>query len=96
MEINHDLIDHLAHLSRLRFDGAEKEAIRNDLGKMVAFVEKLQEVDTTGVAPLLHMGDSINMLREDRVEGMISPEAALLNAPVKDAAFFKVPTVIKK
>jgi aspartyl-tRNA(Asn)/glutamyl-tRNA(Gln) amidotransferase subunit C len=96
MEINTALISQLAHLSRLRFDDNEKEAFRADLEKMVAFVEKLREVDTTGVEPLLHMGDRINSLREDKVEGMVTREEALLNSPVNDAVFFKVPTVIKK
>ena len=96
MEINTTLIDQLAHLSRLRFDDTERESIRKDLEKMVAFVEKLGEIDTEGVAPLLHMGDSSNVLREDRVEGSVSREEALLNSPVADPAFFKVPKVIRK
>jgi aspartyl-tRNA(Asn)/glutamyl-tRNA(Gln) amidotransferase subunit C len=62
----------------------------------VAFVEKLQTIDTTGVAPLLHISDVANVLREDEVKGSISREEALLNSPVKDGVFFKVPTVIKK
>jgi len=96
MEINTALVDQLAHLSRLRFSDAEKESIRVDLEKMVAFVEKLREVDTEGVAPLLHMSDSVNILREDRIEGSVTREEALLNSPVKDAVFFKVPKVIRK
>ncbi len=96
MEINTALADQLAHLSRLRFNADEKEAIRGDLEKMVAFVEKLQGVDTEGVTPLLHMGDCVNVLREDIVEGSVGREEALLNSPVKDGVFFKVPKVIKK
>ena len=96
MEINTTLIDQLAHLSRLRFNDAERESIRGDLEKMVAFVEKLGEIDTAGVEPLLHMGDSANVLREDIVEGSVSREEALLNSPVSDATFFKVPKVIRK
>ena len=67
-----------------------------DLEKMVAFVEKLQSIDTTGVEPLLHISDAANVLREDIVQGSITREEALLNSPVKDAEFFKVPKVIKK
>ncbi len=96
MEIDAKMVEQLAHLARLRFDDSEKESIRADLQKMVAFVEKLKEVDTTGVAPLLHMGDAANVLREDIVQGSVSREEALLNSPVKDSAFFKVPKVIKK
>jgi aspartyl-tRNA(Asn)/glutamyl-tRNA(Gln) amidotransferase subunit C len=63
---------------------------------MIAFIEKLNEVDTTGVEPLLFMSDEINVLREDIVEGSVSREEALKNAPLKDEQFFKVPKVIRK
>ena len=96
MNIDAKMVDNLAHLARLRFDDSEKESIRADLEKMVAFVEKLQTIDTTGIAPLLHISDVANVLREDEVKGSISREEALLNSPVKDGVFFKVPTVIKK
>ena len=96
MEIDATMVDNLANLARLRFDDAEKAAIRADLQKMVAFVEKLQELDTTGVPPLLHISDATNVLREDIVQGSVSREEALLNSPVKDGVFFKVPKVIKK
>lgn len=96
MEVTDQLVEKLAHLSRLSFDEKEKAAIKTDLQSMIAFVEKLKEVDTTGVEPLLHMGDAVNVLREDEIKGSISREEALLNAPIKDEQFFKVPKVIKK
>jgi aspartyl-tRNA(Asn)/glutamyl-tRNA(Gln) amidotransferase subunit C len=96
MEVNDALVDKLAHLARLKFEDSEKEEIKNDLQKMIAFVEKLNELDTTGVEPLLHMTDEINSLREDEIKGSISREEALKNAPVHDGQFFKVPKVIKK
>lgn len=96
MKIDAAMVDNLAHLARLRFAETEKEGIRADLEKMVAFVEKLQAVDTTGVAPLLHISDAANVLREDEVRGSISREEALLNSPVADTEFFKVPKVIRK
>ena len=63
---------------------------------MIAFVEKLNELDTTGVEPLLHMSDEINVLRQDEIKGSISREDALKNAPLHDEQFFKVPKVIRK
>jgi aspartyl-tRNA(Asn)/glutamyl-tRNA(Gln) amidotransferase subunit C len=96
MNIDSKMVENLAHLARLRFDESEKESIRTDLEKMVAFVEKLQSIDTNGVEPLLHISDAANVLREDIVQGSISREEALLNSPVKDGVFFKVPKVIKK
>ena len=96
MEVNDALIDKLANLARLQFDDTEKAGIKNDLQRMIQFVEKLNELDTTGVAPLLHMSDNINVLREDEVKGSISSVEALKNASVHDDQFFKVPKVIKK
>ena len=96
MEVNDELVDQLAHLARLSFKPAEKEEIKNDLQKMISFIEKLNEVDTTGVEPLLFMTDEVNILREDEVKGSISREAGLFNAPDKGDQFFKVPKVIRK
>jgi len=96
MEITNELVDNLANLSKLAFDQTRRSEIRNDLQKMVGFIEQLQSVDTNGVAPLLHMGDAVNILRQDQVQGSIERKEALLNAPLADDAFFKVPIVIKK
>lgn len=96
MEVNDDLINNLAQLARLEFNDAERDEIKNDLQKMIAFIDKLNELDTTGVEPLLHMSENVNVLREDEVKGSISQEDALRNAPLHDEQFFKVPKVIKK
>jgi aspartyl-tRNA(Asn)/glutamyl-tRNA(Gln) amidotransferase subunit C len=96
MEVNEALVDKLANLARLKFDATAKEEIRNDLQKMIEFVEKLNEVDTTGVEPLLHMSGNVNILRTDEVKGSISRETGLQNAAIHDDQFFKVPKVIKK
>ena len=63
---------------------------------MISFVEKLNELNTSGVEPLLHMSDNVNILREDEVKGGITRKEGLKNAPVHDEQFFKVPKVIKK
>ncbi len=96
MEVNDVLVDKLAHLSRLQFDAAEKAEIKKDLQRMIAFVEKLNELDLNGVEPLLHVSAEINVLREDEVKGSVSREEALKNAPSHDEQYFKVPKVIKK
>ena len=96
MEVNDQLVDKLAHLARLKFEPEEKAVIKDDLQKMISFIEKLNELDTTGVEPLLFMTDEVNVLREDEVKGSITREEGLLNAPLKDEQFFKVPKVIRK
>lgn len=95
MEVNDEMIDKLAHLARLKFNDDEKQEIKNDLQRMIAFVEKMNELDLEKVEPLLHMSDEINVLREDKIEGSVSREDALKNAPLHDEQFFKVPKVIK-
>jgi aspartyl-tRNA(Asn)/glutamyl-tRNA(Gln) amidotransferase subunit C len=96
MEVNNEMVDKLAHLARLQFNTVEKEEIKHDLQKMIHFVEKLNEIDTTGIAPILHMSDGVNILREDEVKGSIERTIGLKNAPKQDGEFFKVPKVIKK
>ncbi len=96
MEVTPQLIDQLAHLSRLYFTDEEKASVQQDLQKMVAFVEQLNEVDTTGVEPLLHMGGMVNVFREDEVIQTITREEALSNAPGASNEYLSVPTVIKK
>ncbi len=96
MQVTDATIENLAHLARLRFDEKEKESVKKDLQNMIAFVEQLNEIDTTGVEPLLHMSDTVNVLRDDVVKVSVSRAEALRNAPLKDEEFFKVPTVIKK
>lgn len=95
MEVNDAMIEKLANLARLEFNDAEKKEIKHDLQRMIAFVEKLNELNLEGVEPLLHMSDEVNALREDEIEGSISREDALKNAPLHDEQFFKVPKVIK-
>lgn len=96
MEVTDELIDNLSNLARLEFNAADKEGIRKDLQRMILFVEKLGELDTTGVEPLLHMSPETNVLRDDIPGGSVSRAAALSNAPAADGTYFKVPKVIRK
>lgn len=96
MEVTEQMVNKLAHLAKLSFTETDKKAIQQDLQNMIAFIEKLQTLDTTNVAPLLHMGNNTNVLREDIIKDSVPRNEALLNAPLKDEQFFKVPKVIKK
>jgi aspartyl-tRNA(Asn)/glutamyl-tRNA(Gln) amidotransferase subunit C len=96
MEVTDELIDNLSNLARLEFNATEKEAIRKDLQRMIGFVEKLGELDTAGVEPLLHMSPETNVLRDDTPGGSVDRTAALSNAPATDGTYFKVPKVIRK
>jgi aspartyl-tRNA(Asn)/glutamyl-tRNA(Gln) amidotransferase subunit C len=94
MKITDNKVEALAQLSRLSFEGDAKEVMRQDLEKILEMCEKLNEVDTEGVEPLIYMSDNENVLREDEVVQSISHEDALKNASKKDSDFFRVPKVI--
>ena len=94
--VNDALLDKLAHLSMLEFEEDEKADMKIELEKMFTFIEKLNEPDTTGVEPLLHMSKQQDVFRKDEVKGQISKEDTFKNAPEPDNKFFKVPKVIKR
>ncbi len=96
MIITNEKIEAIAHLSRLSFEGSEKDAIRKDLENILMMCEKLKQVDTQGVEPLIYMSESHTVLRKDEVIQEISKEEALKNAPKRDSDFFRVPKVIEQ
>jgi len=96
MKITEEIIDHIAHLSRLEFQGEDKVSIQKDMERMIEFVDKLSEVDTSNVEPLIFMSEEINRLREDEPQVTVSNEEALMNAPKKDSDYFRIPKVLDK
>jgi aspartyl-tRNA(Asn)/glutamyl-tRNA(Gln) amidotransferase subunit C len=95
MIVDNALIDKLANLSKLEFDEESKEGIKKDLTRMLAFVEQLNELDTEGVEPLIHVNEEKNKFREDAVTEELSQKEALKNAPEHDGFYFKVPKVVE-
>jgi aspartyl-tRNA(Asn)/glutamyl-tRNA(Gln) amidotransferase subunit C len=96
MSIDSKKVDDLAHLARLEFSVDEKEAIKGDLERIIAFCDKLKELDTKGVEPLIYLSDRETVLREDITKVTIAKEEALKNAPAADSDYFKVPKVVTK
>lgn len=96
MKITDEIVDHIAHLARLRFEGDDKVAIKQDMENILTFMETLQDVDTENVEPLIFMNDEINHLREDVAEVTVSKDEALKNAPKKDSDYFRIPKVLDK
>jgi aspartyl-tRNA(Asn)/glutamyl-tRNA(Gln) amidotransferase subunit C len=94
VKINHKVISKLARLSKLKFNEDEMKLISNDLSRMLEFINQLQDLDTEGIDPLIHVNEEINNWRDDQVQGMISQEEALSNSPVKDGTYFKLPKVL--
>jgi aspartyl-tRNA(Asn)/glutamyl-tRNA(Gln) amidotransferase subunit C len=96
MKIDTTTVDQVAHLARLEFDGAEKERIINDMSRMLTFVEKLNELDTSATEPLIYMTEETGHLRDDVVKQEVTQKEALQNAPKKDSDYFKVPKMVDK
>ena len=96
MEVNDAMLTKLASLAKIRFDAAEQQSIKNDLERMISFVQKMDEVDTSNIEPLQHMAATQNVWREDVINGSCTKEEALKNAGKHNEIFFMVPKVIKK
>lgn len=96
MKITEEIVDHIAHLSRLQFEGQQKAAIMQDMQNIISFMDKLSEVPTDNVEPLIFMSDEVNRLREDVPSDVVSKDDALKNAPKKDSDYFRIPKVLDK
>ena len=96
MPINDQTVDRIAELAKLTFSSEEKERLKEDLSRILKFVDKLNEADTEGVEPLIYMNDTEDVLREDIVNYVVSQKEALENSPEKDSDYIKVPKVLNK
>ncbi len=94
MQIDKNLILKLETLARLELSDAERDKLQGSLNDILQMVEKLDELDTEGVEPLVYINEDVNVLREDVVKNELSREDALSNAPSQNGVFFKVPKVI--
>jgi len=96
MTIDKETVEKVAHLARLELVEDEKEKMIEDMSKILDFMAKLNEIDTSGIEPLVYMTNEINVVREDVVKQEITHEEALLNAPKHDEDYFLVAKVIEK
>ncbi|MBL4753040.1 MAG: Asp-tRNA(Asn)/Glu-tRNA(Gln) amidotransferase subunit GatC [Flavobacteriales bacterium] len=95
MQIDESTVDKIANLAKLEFDVEAKKEIIKDLTRVLDFVDKLNELDTEHIEPLVYMTDEKNVLRKDKVVQKISQQDALRNAPQKDSDYILVPKVLK-
>lgn len=95
MNINEETLKKIAHLSRLELDEKNTDKMLQDMNNMLAFVEKLNEVNTDGVEPLTTMTQEINALRDDVAKQDLTHQQVLQNAPKKDVDYFRVPKVLE-
>ena len=95
MQITGELIDYVADLSRLQLTQEEKEKAETDLGSILTYIDKLNELDTTGVEPMSHAFPVKNVFRADEVAPSAQRDVLLQNAPVKQDGCFKVPKTVE-
>ena len=96
MKIDIKTIEKLTSLSKLSFTKEELDLISKDMSKMVNFINQLDEIDTEGVEPLIHLNEEFNKWREDEIREMLDQKEALSNSPIKDSTYFKLPKVLDK
>ncbi|MEX2188850.1 MAG: Asp-tRNA(Asn)/Glu-tRNA(Gln) amidotransferase subunit GatC [Pirellulales bacterium] len=87
-------VEKVSLLARLRMSEAELDAMTEQLGQVLGYVEQLAELDTDGVEPMAHALDVANVLVDDVVRPSLARDAALANAPHRDEACFLVPAVL--
>ncbi len=95
MKITREQVEHVARLARLELTGEEKDLFTGQLDAILAYVDKLNELDTESIVPTAHAVHMENAFREDVEEPSIGVENALANAPDRSGSFFRVPKVIE-
>jgi aspartyl-tRNA(Asn)/glutamyl-tRNA(Gln) amidotransferase subunit C len=89
-------VEHVARLARLELSAAEKERMRSQLDVILAYVAKLNEVDTRDVPPTSHVLPLVNVMREDEVRPSYPADAMLANAPEAEGELFRVPKILEE
>lgn len=95
MQINEQVIDYVAALSRLELSPEEKKRAEKDLGSILGYIDKLNELNTDGVEPMSHAFPVKNVFREDVLVPSEDRDVLLQNAPQKKDGAFKVPKTVE-
>ncbi len=93
--ISDETIEYVGILAKLELSDEEKEQAKHDIGRMLDYVDKLNELDTSGVEPLSHVFPVNNVFREDVVTNGDEREEILANAPEEKDGAFKVPKTVE-
>jgi aspartyl-tRNA(Asn)/glutamyl-tRNA(Gln) amidotransferase subunit C len=94
-KITLEQVRHVARLARLELSPADEQRLRADMDEMLAYVDKLNELDTRDVAPTTQVGEAGTPMRDDEVTNRPAADAMLANAPSRDHDYFKVPKIIE-
>jgi len=88
-------VEHIAQLARLALTDPEREKFAAQLASILSYVEKLKELDTSGIEPTSHVVTIGNVMREDKVSPSLPKDDALMNAPDRAGDFYRVPKIIE-
>jgi aspartyl-tRNA(Asn)/glutamyl-tRNA(Gln) amidotransferase subunit C len=88
-------VEHVARLARLALTDAELEKMRDQLNGILAYIEKLNALETDGVEPTSHAVPLVNVMRDDEPGPCLPRDEALANAPERAGEFFRVPRIIE-
>lgn len=89
--INDEMIEHIGILAKLELSAEEREQAKEDMGKMLGYIDKMEELDTSGIEPLSHAFGIRNVFREDEEANGNMREDVLKNAPEEKDGMFLVP-----
>ncbi len=95
MNISEDEVRYVAKLARLDLDDPEIRAMSETLSKILTYMDKLNELDTSDVPPTSHVVKTETVFRKDEVGTSLPLDEALQNAPDRVGAFFRVPKIIE-
>ncbi len=93
-KITKEDVEYVAGLAQLSLDDAAKGRLVQELGAILGYMEKLNEVDTSDVEPVMHVLEMTNVYRDDEVRESLDRETALMNAPKSDGEYFLVPRIL--
>lgn len=95
MKVTEKQIEHVANLARLNLTEQEKVTLTRDMENIISYVDKLNELDTSGIKPMEHVIPIYNVLREDELKPSYDREKILANAPSTQDGCIKVPKVVE-
>ncbi|MCC5913211.1 MAG: Asp-tRNA(Asn)/Glu-tRNA(Gln) amidotransferase subunit GatC [Balneolaceae bacterium] len=96
MSVTKEDVHYVANLARLQLKDEEAEGLKEDMNKILGYMEKLEELDTENVEPLEHVTEvTASKFRKDEAKEPLSHDDALKNAPDADSDYFRVPRVIE-
>lgn len=93
--ISKEDVQHIAYLSKLKFDDEEIVDFTNKLSQIIKYVEKLSEVDTEDIDLTYQVNEGYQFMREDEVKESLSRDEAISNAPHSEFGYFKLPKVLE-